>query len=278
MKKDFKKEILKYTSAATAVLAGTSATAQYQYTDIKDTTISSNNGFYNLDINQDGVIDFKITQYVDTGGLGTTNAVIIQPYGANDNAVAGEKISIYNYPFNLNAAVVLDGTTDWRGAGGNYNNGYLTFVVDGQNYPNSNWVGPETDGFLGLKIYVNSLPHYGWARLDIGADSKSFTVKDFSVNLSVDSSIVVGSELIGQVENLLEHVKIGVTENGIKFFKPNSIENLQIKIFDLTGRLLKEEAISEEVSELFFQKEATALYIVELESEGVTRREKVFVY
>lgn len=278
MKKDLKKEILKYTSAAAAVLGGTAANGQYQYTDIPDTTINTNNGFYNLDLDQDGNMDFTITQYVDTGALGSTNAVLIQPYTNTINFIAGEQISQYNYPFNLQAGAVIDGSTPWNGAGGQFTTGYMAFVVDGQSYPNSNWVGPTEDGYLGLTIWKNNLPHYGWARLDVGDSSESFTVKDFSVNLTVDSSIVVGAELLGEMENLLEGVSFYVADGKIIFNKPASIEELHFRLLDLSGKMIQEADVREERAEIALKELPSSVYILEMQSDALVRSEKLFIY
>ena len=278
MNNDLKKEILKYTSAAAAVIASTSAHAQYQYTNIADTTIDINTNFYNLDLDQDGTIDFTITQYVDTGAMGKTNAVLIQPYTGTIHRIAGKKENTYNYPFNMQAAAVLDGTTEFNGAGGQFTTGYLTFVVDGQAYPNSNWVGPVSDGYLGLQLWKNSVPYFGWARLSIGDSSKSFTVKDFAVNLTVDSAIVIGAELLGEIENTLGQVKFVQNNGRILFTKPSSIEELNIRLLDMNGKMLQEISFRDEKTELFIGELPSAVYIVEMFSKGMIRSEKIFVY
>lgn len=278
MNKDLKKEILKYTSAAAAVIAGTSAHAQYKYTNIADTTINVNNGFYNLDLDQDGNPDFTLTQYVDTGAAGNTNIVMIQPYTGTIHRIAGEKFNQYNYPYNMAAATVLDGTTEFNGAGGQFTTGYLTFVVDGQSYPNSNWVGPVSDGYLGLTLWNAGLPYYGWARLEIGDSSQSFTVKDFAVNLTVDSAIVIGAELLGQLENELGAVTFRVIDGSITFNKPASIEALNVRLLDINGRMIAELDMRDEHAEMALNQLPQAVYIVQMSSEALMRTEKIFIY
>jgi hypothetical protein len=277
MNKDLKKELLKYTSAAAAVLGTGQVQAQYQYTDIPDTTIDFNNGFYNLDIDQDGQMDFTLTQYVDTGVSGNINAVLIQPYTNTINRVAGERFGNFNYPFNLQAATVVDASTDWQGAGGQFTTGYLAFEVGGTSYPNSNWIGPVGDGFLGLELRKNGLPYYGWARLDIGEDSKSFTVKDFSINLTVDSAHVVGAELLGDIENLLEHVKILVDDKRISIIRPTNDLPMQINLIDLNGRILREIDITDMEGEINVADLPVSIYVLEMRQGNMIRREKLLI-
>lgn len=278
MDKDLKKELLKYTSAAAAMLTGVAAQGQYQYTNINDTTINTNGGFYDLDLDQDGSTDFRITQYVDTGLTGKTNAILIQPYTNTTNVIAGKKAGQYNYPFKLEASTLIDENTGWNGAGGANDNGYMAFVVDGQSYPNSNWVGPIEDGYLGLVIFKGAAAHLGWARLDIGENSEEFTVKDFSVNLTADSSMIVGYSILGEMENLLSGVSFKAEDDLIIFSNSKGIENLNIKLFDLTGRELRSVKMIEPKLELNIADLSSAVYIIEIESKGLTRREKVFIY
>ena len=275
MKKDLKKELLKYSSAAAAILGVAEANAQYQYTNIPDTTIDYNNGFYNLDLDQDGQMDFTIKQYVDTGAAGNTNAVLIQPYTNTINRIAGERQGQYNYPFNLAAATVVDNSTEWDGAGGQFTTGYMAFVVDGQAYPNSNWIGPLTDGFLGLQLWKPTGLYYGWARLNIGEDSKSFTVLDFSVNLTEDSSIVVGYELLGQIENLLNAVNIVVLPGELVINHSSLNQHVTFRLLDVNGRLLHTVITESGETRLNISELPHALYILEMESNGLVRREKL---
>ena len=278
MKNDLKKELLKYSSAAAAVLAVNHAEAQYQYTNIPDTTVATNNGVYNLDLDQDGNPDFTLTQYVDTGAFGNTNAVMITPYTATINRVAGEQKGQYNYPFNLQAATIVGSNTDMNGCGGKFTNGYMAFVVDGQAYPNSNWIGPLTNGYLGLQLWKGLDRHYGWARLDIGDSSKSFTLLDFAVNLTADSSIIVGFELLGEVENMLNGVNIAVSDDYLELTKPATISQLNWRLLDATGKLLKEGTMLDPRAAINIAGIPASLYILELEGNGLVRREKLMLF
>jgi hypothetical protein len=277
MNDELKKDILKYSSAAAAVISGPLLNAQFQYTDIADTVINTNNGFYNLDLDQDGTVDFRITQYVDTGVAGNTSAIIIQPYGTAQNKVVGRKIGVYNYAFNLQAATTIDVNSEWDGIGGTFNTGYMAFVTNGQSYPNSNWVGPLIDGYLGLQIVKNNQRHFGWARLDIGVGSESFIVKDFSVNLTPDSAMIAGYELLHTADHILDQVRLDVENGFLTIYKPNHIAGLNLRIIDILGRECHKQAILEENTTASFQLAKQTLYVVELEFNGVVKTEKIFL-
>lgn len=278
MNEDIKKELLKYTAAATALLGSQLANGQFQYTNIPDSTINTNNGFFDLDLDQDGTPDFRIRQYLDTGVAKTTTAIQIQPAVGSTNRVAGISFANFNYPFNVEAATMIDSATQWNGVGGNLNNGYMAFVVNGQaNYPNSNWIGPLIDGYLGLEITKNGQKHYGWARLDVGDSSRSFTVKDFSINLTPDSAMIVGYELLQVLEGDLSRVSFYFDNNQLHIQKPDGNNPLHVYVIDISGRLIFEAKAIEEQSTFNIGHLPSALYIIQLEQKGLLRSEKIFV-
>jgi hypothetical protein len=194
------------------------------------------------------------------------------------NRVVGEKVGQYNYPFNLQAATLVGVDSEWEGAGGQFNTGYLAFEVDGQAYPNSNWVGPIQDGYLGLQIWKNNKKHYGWARLDIADSSDAFTLKDFAVNLTPDSAIVVGFELLGEVENLLEQVGIAVHASGIELSKPAEIRELRFTLRDSNGKLLHKGTLIDSIAIITTEGLPVGIYILELGTAVLSRTEKLFIY
>jgi hypothetical protein len=59
-------------------------------------------------------------------------------------------------------------------------------------------------------VRIQDSLHFGWCRLDVAADSKSFTVKDFAVQLDAGEDIIVGEELLSVAQNLLENARINV--------------------------------------------------------------------
>ena len=154
----------------------------------------------------------------------------------------------------------------------------IAFVVDGQAYPNSNWIGPLTNGYLGLQLWKGLDRHYGWARLDIGDSSKSFTLLDFAVNLTADSSIIVGFELLGEVENMLNGVNIAVSDDYLELTKPATISQLNWRLLDTTGKLLKEGTMLDPRAAINIAGIPASLYILELEGNGIVRREKLMLF
>lgn len=276
MKKELKTKLLKYGSVASALTTAGVAEAQIKYTDIPDTTVSTNNGFYDLDINQDSIHDFRIALFTDTGSTGNTNGVLISPFDPIWGNANGETQNNFNYPFKLSAGDIIDGGSNWKGIGGNFATGYMVLEKDGSTYPNSNWVGPVEDGFLGLRVAYDNSIHYGWARLDIAADHKSFTIKDFAVEQTGDSAVVVGEMFLSQVENLLENLRITQSENAITVRLIGDQQNAQINIIDLNGRQLHTADFKYEHT-FVHDHVSSGIYILQIKQEGVIRNEKFLI-
>ena len=208
MKKDLKSKLVKYSAVASAAATVSVANAQVKYTDINDTTVSTNGGFYDLDLDQDGSPDFRLTQIIDSGLTENVNAVLISPFDSTYNRVVGESQNGFNYPMNVTPGTVINQYETFQGIGGSEVKGYMAFEVDGISYPNSNWVGPTTNGFLGMQVRIGDSLHFAWARIDVGLESKSFTVKDFAVELSAGDSIIAAGNLLNIAQNVFDKSSI----------------------------------------------------------------------
>lgn len=162
---------------------------QLIYIDITpDTTISNIGGFYNLDLNEDGTIDFKIIR----GGDGIYKPVDI--YRLHDSCY----ISYYSIEgcYFANAYQINDSI-------GNYSPWF-----DASSYVNiANYGGITTcqhsgaflgqlDKCLGLKLIKNGITYFGWVRIDVASDASWFKMKDYAYN---NASILAGQGIISNI-------------------------------------------------------------------------------
>ena len=160
--------------------------AQIIYTDIiPDATPSVT---YPLDLNNDSIDDFVIQ-------MGPTDKVVCFPQ--NNNAYAGEFINGTYLPYaKLPFDSICPTLATWYGAN---NPGFLAL---GNTL--GNWVG-QTNKYLALKLMVGSNTYYGWARLDILANSSSFTIKDYAYESTPNACIQSGQMVLGMNENTSNH-------------------------------------------------------------------------
>ena len=274
MKKDLKSKVLKYSAIAGAAATVSVAKGQVLYTDINDTTVSTNGGFYDLDLNQDGEPDFRITQIIDSGLTENINAVLLSPFDSTFNKAVGETQNGFNYPQNVTPGTVINGYQEFRGIGGSEVKGYMAFEVDGISYPNSNWVGPTTNGFLGLQLRVGDSIHFGWARIDVAQGSNSFTVKDFAVELTPGDSILAGGNILNIAELISENVRISAVAQELNVTFLRELNGAQFILTDIAGRILFDETLSQnktfDISHL-----AEGMYVATLQYKGVLHSQKI---
>lgn len=277
MKKDLKSKLVKYSAVASAAATVGVANAQVQYTDINDTTVSTNGGFYDLDLNQDGNPDFRLTQIIDSGLTENVNAVLISPFDSVYNRVIGEAMNGFNYPANVTPGTIINQYENFQGIGGSEVKGYMAFEVDGISYPNSNWVGPTTNGFLGMQVRIGDSLHFAWARVDVSLGSNSFTVKDFAVELTPGDSILAAGNLLNIAQNVFDNTAIIANNKTLKIVLSSDLEGVEFILLDLQGRLLREENLSNGTSAFDLSDLSEGVYLVHLRYKGVIRTEKIVI-
>lgn len=277
MKKDLKSKLVKYSAVASAAATVGVANAQVQYTDINDTTVSTNGGFYDLDLNQDGNPDFRLTQIIDSGLTENVNAVLISPFDSVYNRVIGESMNGFNYPANVTPGTIINQYENFQGIGGSEVKGYMAFEVDGISYPNSNWVGPTTNGFLGMQVRIGDSLHFAWARVDVSLGSNSFTVKDFAVELTPGDSILAAGNLLNIAQNVFDNTAIIANNKTLKIVLSSDLEGVEFVLLDLQGRLLREENLSNGTLAFDLSDLSEGVYLVHLRYKGVIRTEKIVI-
>lgn len=199
-KKKFDHNLKAYSAMAIGVLAIVpKADGQIIYNDITpDTTVYDTN-YVNIDIDLNGYSDFSIYKgYVmddDSNRIAEMVGLIRDKYCE----VLGSTAGYYFYPHALNMNNIIDTKSpDWK-----INDfGTMNFQANYGGY--GNWQGVQNK-FLGIRVEdVDSNKYYGWTRLDVSADAKSFTLKDYAFNSSPDSGIKAGEGLTGyEVQNLV---------------------------------------------------------------------------
>lgn len=150
------------TAGVAALALAPTAEAKVVYTPAKVPILISS-GLYNLDLNNDGVTDFKIT---NTRNHNTDQSFFnLFAQGVNGNAV-GATFVYGSFPGN--AHVFSQGQQ--IGAGQVFFNGYnkmASFYIGGGGYSaHGNWVN-VSNRYLGLRIQIAGQIHYGWARFNV---------------------------------------------------------------------------------------------------------------
>ena len=273
MEKSDSKRLSQYMATAAALLGGTAAQAQYQYTDIPDTTIVD--GIFELDLDGDTIVDFTIEHILSGGQLGDVNAILLHPGDSIEgNLAMGAGQNGFSYVEKVLPGTTIDASQSWSGINAATAAGYMAFHVHGVAYPNSNWAGPLTDGYLGLRIIKNDTACYGWARIDVEDSAKSFTIKDWSFNPAMDSAHTAGFELLDVMETVLRDMSVYQADGHLNVVlgSPQGV-----RVFDATGKLTAASDKNAKAYRFSTALWSSGMYIVRIEGDNWYHNLKVWI-
>lgn len=217
MKKTLRDKLKLYSLTAGAVAAGTSGQSQVMYTNVDPDTLTSGvNNSYDLDLNNDNVVDFSLsiiestTSSYFTWSSGFFNYTNMQK-GIQIDPVSGNEVLGFWAQALDSGMVVQNAQYGWSGYGGNaianevqYFSSYQFTTYYGSTYSGTNsgtWAGGNfvaaQDKYLGLRVNINGNLHYGWARLDVLSDT-SFVIKDYAIEMTANKFIITGDTGLAQ--------------------------------------------------------------------------------
>lgn len=291
MKKEkLEKTILRYSGVATALLGAQFANGQVIWTDISDTTIQKNGGFYDLNIDQDtaGIVDFRIVQVIDSlSSAFSVTGVMVKGQGNAGNQVLGANYGNYNYAFRLNVGDTIGNGRPFNGLNTSRNVGYMAFEGDGNGYPNSQWVDTNngiTDGFLGLRFRadVNDTirTFYGWARVDVSDSLESFTIKDFAYEATPLKTLTAGQgSPIGIDEIQTEMPSINQRALVLDVVLPESFNpEIEIIFTDLSGKMIQKIEKKGHQNSISLENLPKGVMVATIRTNGMDTSKKVVIY
>ena len=195
-------------SLAIGSLFPLTSNSQIVYTDVNPDVTST--GTYNLDLNNDGTIDFVIKHTTGNKsksnnciGTKTNDAIMITP--SNNCGIVNntDNSTGKSFPSKLPFNSIISNAQNWNGVknqvmisynwkcelnsgwGGDYY--YWNANLTGQWYPYL----PMNDGCLGLKLISGGHSYYGWVRLNT-SDGTTFIVIDYAFNSAPEQRIFTG--------------------------------------------------------------------------------------
>jgi hypothetical protein len=265
------KRLAKYGALSVAIAGVAEANGQIIYTDVEPS--GGFNTVYELDLNNDGIKDFRIFG----GGVGTFssyafvgiyNGPLGSSYAAlNNNSFLGDAPS-YIYPFALNYNDPIGSTqATWFDAAANF--GTMNFVSCFGGSGSSHWCG-ATDKYLGLKFTVLNGPgpgddetFYGWARLDVSLDAFTWVLKDYAYESSPGVAILAGDTgTLGIGENELNKIKVVSLNKSIGLY--NLPSSASYNLYNMTGQEVLKGTTNQKDYVIEASTLASGVYIVEL--------------
>jgi hypothetical protein len=261
------KKIKGYSTLAGSLLAISQiAEGQIVYTDVTDTTVTGNGASYDLDLNNDGSTDYSFGISTN-GGAGVKMAA----NALNNNAIAGTFNA--NYPYIYPSALDLN---DIIGPDKTWNEGAGQTMASSGYFAGAygKWFG-QTDKYLALRLDMGGSNHYGWARLDVSADGKSLTVKEYAYESTAATEIAAGETggvgINTPVENLMN---VFAGEKQI-FVQLNKDYSGQIVISNLIGQQIRAAEITGSMTTVNMEGQPSGVYLVSVDQNGARFTKKV---
>jgi len=261
MKKITSKKLLNYGAMSAAILGVAEASGQVVYTDLDPDQALITGDAFPFDLNGDGTNDFSLDIFDAGNGAGAVIFPGINGSVNPDNGFVGFVAGNYNYPSNLAAGAVIDGSSTLvEGLRGDMN-------FYGCAYTNSQFCNDTTDGFIGLKFNVAGNTHYGWVRVDLSADASSMTVKDFAFDATPDTPIEAGDQGNLGVDDFSANAINHYFNYDTKVLTLNSQTGLQdVVLYNVLGQESYRSAISSNVSEHPLSGLQSGIYIAKINS------------
>jgi len=290
MKKSFTnketvKKLASYSALAGAfVLVNTGANAQIVYTDVDpDETVGTGDS-YDLDMNNDGDVDFTInmTSITIPSLFYTTafhsvyyDAVInfMKIYPTSGNAVNAYTLSTFSggtvgYGYALNngedigpSANMLENSTQYLGA----YLGILDYPAPGDIYSFSSfgeWPTKESK-FLGVRFAADGNDHYGWVR--ITCENLEITIEDYAYNGTPDGEIGAG-DMPTAIETVLTDNQLSAYSfgNTINVVVKDITSDATVSVFNTTGQKVYQNGLNLSGMQITLDNAATGNYTLQI--------------
>ncbi len=240
------------------------ADGQIVYTDLADVTVSGDGASYDLDLNNDGTVDYRIN-ITSNGGTGVK--MLAEALG--NNAIAGTAAAPYFYPYVMDLNDVIGPDLEWNG-GANQTMAISGYYPD----PYGNWFG-QIDKYLGLRLDMGSDNHYGWARLDVSDDGKTLTVKDYAYEATAETEIAAGATGTIGINSPAENaINVFTMEHEI-YVQLNKGFNGLITVSNLVGQQIKAAEIKGSMTTMNLNDQPAGVYLVTVDQDGALFTKKV---
>jgi hypothetical protein len=179
--------------------------------DFQPDTIISNNKIYLLDLNNDGLDDYRFVHEDEASGLNGNGLGIrcLHPEAQFlGNMPPGDPTHFY--PYKLTKNTLIDENADGEIWVDMHPDPEAIRVINLQ-YNNSTYAGGSqwlwgvVDHYLGLRVKVGEEYFYGWVKLDVSADAKEMKIKAFGFNNTPNEGIFAGEgekQYLNPVTNL----------------------------------------------------------------------------
>ena len=262
------------------------ANAQLGHTDINpDTLITGNGAVYNLDVDNNGVIDFTFYTIASsiTYSSGSSSTFIDFSGAYMSPAASGNSMMNFSYgPMNVPAGSAIGSSGSFTSSGG-----WVGLVADISYVSSSSTssysvsVGNflDTDGFVGLKFQNSGNTHYGWARIEVANDGTVLSVKEYAFESTPNTAINAGETANGPVgiADLENSVVINNFNNQLNVESSQILTNGIINVVSMSGKQVVSKSFTSNLERIDLNDLSTGIYMVNVNSDEGVINKKIYV-
>jgi hypothetical protein len=275
------KKLKTYSALAGTFAAGMNAAdAQVVYTNVTPDSTLNAGEIFNLDLNNDAVADFKLLQksgvYASYFSYDAVAVYALNGPNALDTAGGNGTAAAFD------AGITIDQTLNWVDSTEAamqtppVSNGLALYLpAFGQGI--GNFMG-VTGKFLPLRFDVGTSRYYGWVRLDVAADARSFTVIDYAYTNLLNSYSITG-QLVGISESALNN-KVNIfsfNKNITVELDPEVTPEGTIAVTDVAGKQISETSVSSNSVIIPMDQAQSGVYLVTVKQSNGSYTKRVFV-
>ncbi|MEZ5012825.1 MAG: hypothetical protein R2794_00905 [Chitinophagales bacterium] len=266
-----------YTALASVLLLGNAADSEVIYTDVDpDVVVDVPGTGVLLDLDGDGTDDFAFyfstTNFINFtyyGGFNfyAINAIFAQPLNGNSIAAFTGSSGAYAYPYAIGSGIQIGPY-----AGQFLNNTLQSLAYQFYALINSfyyiplvwagDWIFGENSKFVGLKLNQGDSTYYGWVRLNVAADNRSFTVKDFAYENISDQPITTEFHPDAIENNKAVSCAVYTYENIVNISGLEINGSYTVHIFDLKGALVEDDMFTGDQAHIHTAVPVSGMYLV----------------
>jgi hypothetical protein len=263
--------------AGTMVAAANTANAQVIYTDVSPDAVVATGGTYDLDLNNDGTVDYQF-------GLvhGTNNsfglpvqydlATLTPSTGNAIDTTTGGSATAHSTAEAINSSLI------WADdAGAPYQ--LLGISLPSFGYQSGNFIG-QTDKYVGLRFKIGAVDHYGWVRIDLNGTATSLTVKDYAYDGTAGTSILTGATATGineQAAMLSNTVSVFSADKAIRVNMNNAKAEGVVVVTNTLGQEIAKMNITEAQMTIPVENANSGIYFVSVIQGSASITQKVII-
>lgn len=271
-----------YSAMAAAITAAPLFTnAEVIYTDIEDVTVGVGD-LLDLDVNADGIVDFRFSAGSTTGSSGTWSfasafgIVSTADVGNSQNQFIGYSGAYYNYGSALVEGDLIGPDSPWLNYPSLSNSAVLASNFYGVTYGAFPGQGER---YLGFKFSALGNVHYGWMRVVADINPAFITILDYAYEDVADQAIEAGSytSIVGVEEFNSGVATVYAFDASVRVQLNSDLTNAQVRITTLQGATVFAAPLNDRQMTIDLQNLATGNYIVNIQSQEGYTAKQVFI-